>query len=284
MTIRARRSFIFTPGLKPEMFPKALACGVDMVCVELEDGIAPHDKSEARTHALNLFKDDGGFENVERILRINSIRTQFGLEDLQAVLKSERPPPALMLPKVMDAEEIIIVDDLLSEANKDCDLHPIIETNKGLENVFKIAAASKRIKTLFFGLIDMAAELRCKLTWEDLLYARSRVVHAAAKEGLDAIDGPYLDLSDNEGLKRYCEQARNLGFTGKGSINPKQVPIINDIFSPNDEEVKKAERILSIFEEANTGLVMVDGKLIEKPVLRQMQRTVEISKKLKSSK
>ena len=113
--------------------------------------------------------------------------------------------------------------------------------------------------------------------------ANSRVVHAAAKEGLDAIDGPYLDLSDSEGLKRYCEQARNLGFTGKGSINPKQVPIINDTFSPNDEEVKKAERILSIFEDANTGLVMVDGKLIEKPVLRQMQRTVEISNKLKSS-
>ena len=265
------------------MFPKALACGVDMVCVELEDGIAPHDKAEARKHALSLFKDDKGFENVERILRINSIRTQFGLEDLQAVLKSDTPPPALMLPKVMDAEEIIIVDDLLSEANKTCDLHPIIETNKGLENVFKIAAASKRIKTLFFGLIDMAAELRCKLTWEDLLYARSRVVHAAAREGLDAIDGPYLDLGDNEGLKRYCEQARNLGFTGKGSINPNQVPIINDIFSPNDEEVKKAQRILSVFEEANTGLVMVDGKLIEKPVLRQMQRTVDISKKLKST-
>ena len=108
MSIRARRSFIFTPGLKPEMFPKALACGVDMVCVELEDGIAPHDKEEARKHALNLFKDDKGFENVERILRINSIRTQFGLEDLHAVLKSENPPPALMLPKVMDAEEIII--------------------------------------------------------------------------------------------------------------------------------------------------------------------------------
>ena len=283
MTTRARRSFIFTPGLKPEMYPKALSCGVDMVCVELEDGIAPHEKAEARKYALNLFKDDKGSENVERILRVNSIRTQFGLEDLKAVLKSDTPPPALMLPKVMDAEEIIIVDDLLSQANKDCDLHPIIETNKGLENVFKIAAASKRIKTLFFGLIDMAAELRCKLTWEDLLYARSRVVHAAAKEGLDAIDGPYLDLSDNEGLKRYSEQARNLGFTGKGSINPKQVPIINDIFSPNDEEVKKAERILSVFEEANTGLVMVDGKLIEKPVLRQMQRTVDISKKLKSS-
>ena len=82
------------------MYPKALSCGVDMVCVELEDGIAPHDKAEARKHALELFKDDKGSENVERILRVNSIRTQFGLEDLQAVLNSDIPPPALMLPKV----------------------------------------------------------------------------------------------------------------------------------------------------------------------------------------
>ena len=283
MTSRARRSFIFTPGLKPEMFPKALNCGVDMVCVELEDGIAPKDKKLARENSIELFKTDSGHENVERILRINSIRTQFGLDDLNAVLNSEKPPPSLMLPKVMDAEEILIIDDLLTEAGKNCELHPIIETNKGLENVFRIASSSKRIKTLFFGLIDMAAELRCKLTWEDLLYARSRVVHAAARAGIDAIDGPYLDLQDQEGLEKYCEQARNLGFTGKGSINPKQVPIINKIFSPNKEEVAKAERILEIFGEADTGLVMVDGKLIEKPVLRQMQRTLDIAKKLNTS-
>ena len=282
MTSRARRSFIFTPGLKPEMFPKALNCGVDMVCVELEDGIAPKDKKSARETAIELFKNDEGQDQVERILRINSIRTKFGLEDLTAVLNSSKPPPALMIPKVMDAEEMLIIDDLLTEAEVKCDLHPIIETNKGLENVFKIASSSKRIKTLFFGLIDMAAELRCKLTWEDLLYARSRVVHAAAREGIDAIDGPYLDLQDPEGLERYCEQARNLGFTGKGSINPKQVPIINKIFSPSTQEVEKAERILKIFDEADTGLVMVDGKLIEKPVLRQMQRTLDISKKLKN--
>jgi len=281
MTSRARRSFIFTPGLKPEMFPKALNCGVDMVCVELEDGIAPKDKKSARETAIELFKNDESQDQVERILRINSIRTKFGLEDLTAVLNSSKPPPALMIPKVMDAEEMLIIDDLLTEAEVKCDLHPIIETNKGLENVFKIASSSKRIKTLFFGLIDMAAELRCKLTWEDLLYARSRVVHAAAREGIDAIDGPYLDLQDPEGLERYCEQARNLGFTGKGSINPKQVPIINKIFSPSTQEVEKAERILKIFDEADTGLVMVDGKLIEKPVLRQMQRTLDISKKLK---
>jgi (S)-citramalyl-CoA lyase len=262
------------------MFPKALRCGVDMVCVELEDGIAPKDKSSARDLSIALFEKDSGFEHVERILRINSVRTKFGLNDLNAVLSSDTPPPSLMLPKVMDAEEILIVDDLLTESGKECDLHPIIETNKGLENVFKIASSSKRIKTLFFGLIDMAAELRCKLSWEDLLYARSRVVHAAAKAGIDAIDGPYLDLQDEEGLEKYCEQARNLGFTGKGSINPKQVPIINKVFSPNKDEIAKAEKILKIFNEADTGLVMVDGKLIEKPVLRQMQRTIDISKNL----
>ena len=139
MISRARRSFIFTPGLKPEMFPKALNCGVDMVCVELEDGIGPKDKKSARETAIELFRNDEGKEQVERILRINSIRTKFGLEDLNAVLNSSKPPPSLMLPKVMDAEEILIIDDLLSEAEVECDLHPIIETNKGLENVFNIA-------------------------------------------------------------------------------------------------------------------------------------------------
>ena len=280
--LKVRRSFIFTPGLHPEMFPKAIASGADMVCIELEDGIAINDKEQARKNTIEALKTLEVKNDVELVVRFNNQRTKFGLLDLEAFISSKVNLKAIMLPKVKTPDEITFIDDLLTDCNLDTDLHVIMETNEALENIYNIAHASKRIVALYFGGVDMAAELRCKLTWEDLLYARSRVVHAAAKEGLDAIDGPYLDLSDSDGLKRYCEQARDLGFTGKGSINPKQVPIINNIFSPNDEEVKKAERILSIFEDANTGLVMVDGKLIEKPVLRQMKRTVEISNKLKS--
>ena len=124
--LRPRRSFIFTPGLKPEMFPKAVKSGVDMVCIELEDGIAPKDKNEAREKALSIFQNQTIPKNVEVILRINSIRSLFGLDDIRAILSTDFPPPAIMLPKVNDAEEVKIIDDLLNERGHNCELHPII--------------------------------------------------------------------------------------------------------------------------------------------------------------
>ncbi len=275
--IRPRRSFIFTPGLKPEMFPKALASGVDMVCIELEDGIAPKDKSVARSRALGIFGKEKMPDDVEVILRINSIRSSFGLDDLRAILDTDNPPPAIMLPKVNDPQDVSIVDELLSERGHNCRLHPIIETNSGLEKVYDIAKCSSRIETLFFGLIDMAAELRCKLAWDQLLYARSRVVHAAASAGLDAIDGPFMDLEDPQGNIAQAMLARDLGFSGKGSIHPKQVADLNTVFTPSKEQIQQAKKITTLFEEADTGLVMVDGKLIEKPVLREMYRILAIS-------
>lgn len=275
--IRPRRSFIFTPGLKPEMFPKALASGVDMVCIELEDGIAPKDKNVARGRALEIFGNQEMPDDVEVILRINSIRSSFGLDDVRAILDTDNPPPAIMLPKVNDPQDVCILDDLLSERGHNCRLHPIIETNSGLEKVYDIAKCSSRIETLFFGLIDMAAELRCKLAWDQLLYARSRVVHAAASTGLDAIDGPFMDLEDPAGNIEQAILARDLGFSGKGSIHPKQVEDLNNVFTPSEDQIRQAKKITTIFEEADTGLVMVDGKLIEKPVLREMYRILAIS-------
>lgn len=275
--IRPRRSFIFTPGLKPEMFPKALASGVDMVCIELEDGIAPKDKNLARGRALEIFGKEKMPDDVEVILRINSIRSSFGLDDLRAILDATNPPPAIMLPKVNDPQDVNIVDELLSERGHNCRLHPIIETNSGLEKVYDIAKCSSRIETLFFGLIDMAAELRCKLAWDQLLYARSRVVHAAASAGLDAIDGPFMDLEDPQGNIAQAILARDLGFSGKGSIHPKQVADLNTVFTPSRDQIQQAKKITKLFEEADTGLVMVDGKLIEKPVLREMYRILAIS-------
>ena len=279
--IQPRRSFIFTPGLKPEMYPKALASGTDMVCIELEDGIAPKDKEEARKKALNLFKDKQVDDGIERIIRINSVREHFGILDLQEILISDNPPPAIMLPKVKTPDEVVLVDTLLSEKGHDCRLHVIIETNEGLENAYDIGSSSSRIEALFFGGIDMAAELRCKNEWEPLLYARSRVVHAASSNGLDVIDVPYLDLEDMEGMKNLAIKARDLGFTGKGSVHPKQIRILNEVFTPDIHAIKRAKRILDTFRQADTGLVVIDGKLIEKPVIREMQRIVSIAEKLK---
>jgi (S)-citramalyl-CoA lyase len=263
------------------MYPKALASGTDMVCIELEDGIAPKDKEEARKKALNLFKDKQVDDGIERIIRINSVREHFGILDLQEILISENPPPAIMLPKVKTPDEVVWVDTLLNEKGHDCRLHVIIETNEGLENAYDIGSSSSRIEALFFGGIDMAAELRCKNEWEPLLYARSRVVHAASSNGLDVIDVPYLDLEDMEGMKSLAIKARDLGFTGKGSVHPKQIGILNEVFTPDIKTIKRAERILATFHQADTGLVVIDGKLIEKPVIREMQRIVSIAEKLK---
>ena len=279
--IQPRRSFIFTPGLKPEMFPKALQSGTDMVCVELEDGIAPKDKEIARNLAIKLFEKKQDNDGVERILRINSIREKFGIDDVQAILETSNPPTALMMPKVKTSQEVKLLDDLLTEKKHDCRLHVIIETNEGLENSFEIASCSKRIDALFFGGVDMSAELRCANKWEPLLYARSRIVHAAASAGIDAIDVPYLDLEDLEGMKREAIKAKELGFSGKGSIHPKQIPIINQVFTPSKDIIERAKKITSTFESANTGLVVIDGKLIEKPVLREMYRILSIAEKIK---
>ncbi len=275
--VRPRRSFIFTPGLKPDMFPKALACGSDIVCVELEDGIAPKDKAEARRLALALFEKPQADDGVERILRINSIREKFGIDDVQAILASATPPPALMMPKVRTPDEVVMLDNLLSERGHATRLHIIIETNAGLEACHEIAHCSSRIDAMFFGGVDMAAELRCDNTWEPLLYARSRVVHAAASAGLDVVDVPYLDLEDHAGMVAAARQAKALGFSGKGAIHPKQIGALNEVFTPSDEDIARARRIFATFEQADTGLVVIDGKLIEKPVLRDMYRIIAIA-------
>ncbi|MEO1491580.1 MAG: aldolase/citrate lyase family protein [Pseudomonadota bacterium] len=173
-----------------------------------------------------------------------------------------------------------MLDDLLTERGHATRLHIIIETNQGLEHAYGIAHCSDRIDALFFGGVDMAAELRCENAWEPLLYARSRVVHAAAAAGLDVIDVPYLDLEDPDGMVLAAQQAKALGFSGKGSIHPKQIAALNEVFTPTEAEIARARRIIETFEAADTGLVVIDGKLIEKPVLRDMYRILAIADRM----
>lgn len=277
---RPRRSFIFTPALKPEMYAKALASGADIVCVELEDGVAPQHKDQARANMLKMFAQPQADDGVERLVRINSPREAFGIADIAAILATETPPPGLMVPKVKSPDEIRALDDLLTEAGHPTRLQVIIETNAGLEAASEIARSSPRIDALLFGGVDMAAELRCDLSWETLLYARSRVVHAAAGAGVDVIDVPYLDLEDPEGMVIAAKQAKALGFSGKGSIHPKQIAALNDVFTPSEEEIERARTIIRTFEEADSGLVVINGKLIEKPVLRDMYRVVAIAERI----
>ena len=208
------------------------------------------------------------------------MREHFGIEDVNAVLASTTPPPALMMPKVRAPDEVVMLDQLLTEAGHATRLHAIIETNEGLEAAFEIARCSDRIDAMFFGGADMAAELRCVNSYDTLLYARSRVVHAAAAAGLDVIDVPFLDLDDPDGMRVEAEKVRDLGFAGKGSVHPKQIAALNEVFTPSTDKIAHARRIIAEFEKADTGLVVIDGKLIEKPVLREMHRIVAIADRM----
>lgn len=272
--IQKRRSFIFCPGNRPDMIPKALKSGADMVCIDLEDAIIPEHKSLSRIETIKAFENIESPTGVETLIRINDVNSEDGKKDIDLILNANNTASGLMLPKIQTIEEIIILENKIKEKNKDLNLHIIIETNQGLENAWSIAHSSSLIKSLLFGGVDMSADLGCNGDWFSLLYARSRVVHAAAGAGIDSIDVPFLDLEDMEGMNTEAQKSKNLGFSGKGSIHPKQIEQLNKVFTPSEEEIAYASKVIKAFNEASDGLVVVDGKLIEKPVLRTALKTI----------
>ena len=272
--IQKRRSFIFCPGNRPDMIPKALSSRADMVCIDLEDAIIPDHKNIARIETVKAFDNLFIPKGVETLIRINDVNSQDGIEDIEAILNTNIAVSGLMLPKIQSVEEIIILENKIKEKDKDLNLHIIIETNRGLEKAWDIAQSSSLIKSLLFGGVDMSADLGCNGDWLSLLYARSKVVHAAAGAGIDSIDVPFLDLDDMKGMNNEAKKSKDLGFSGKGSIHPKQIDQLNQIFTPSEEEVVYANKVIKAFNDASDGLVVVDGKLIEKPVLRTALKTI----------
>tara|TARA_B100001175_G_scaffold287526_1_gene270034 strand:+ start:312 stop:1160 length:849 start_codon:yes stop_codon:yes gene_type:complete len=272
--IQKRRSFIFCPGNKSDMIPKALSSGADMVCIDLEDAIIPEHKNISRVSTVKAFEEISIPNGVETLIRINDVNSKEGKDDIQAILNSKNTASGLMLPKIQSVDEIIDLESQIKLANKNLNLHIIIETNMGLQNAWNIAQSSSLIKSLLFGGVDMSADLGCNGDWLSLLYARSRVVHAAAGAGIDSIDVPFLDLEDMDGMRNEAQKSKNLGFSGKGSIHPKQIESLNKVFTPSSEEIAYANKVIKAFNEASDGLVVVDGKLIEKPVLRTALKTV----------
>jgi (S)-citramalyl-CoA lyase len=223
---------------------------------------------------LELFAEPHTDDGIEHIVRINALSTDDGKGDMAAILAADRPPPAIMLPKVNSPEDVRSVADTFDENGLETSIQAIIETNKALEAAYEIAHATPRLDALLFGAVDLAAELRCENSWEAMLYARSRTVHAAAAADIDVIDVPWLDLDNMGGLGHEAKASNGLGFTGKAAIHPKQIATINEIFSPDPDAVAYARKVIEAFADADTGVVVVDGKLIERPVLRTLHRVL----------
>src|SRR5271168_641147 len=220
--IRAR-SWLFTPATRPDRFANAAAAGADVVILDLEDAVAPKDKAQARTTALDYLAGNSA-DGTLRALRVNGLDTRAGISDLDALLGSRAAPDFLVLPKTETAGHLQILDRLLAAAGKDTRLIGLVESARGLAAVTAIATATPRLAGLMLGAADMAADLGAATAWEPLAFARARLIAACALAGLTPIDAPFFDIRDEAGLKREVVAAVAFGF---GANHPAQIGAIN---------------------------------------------------------
>ncbi|MEM1077009.1 MAG: CoA ester lyase [Pseudomonadota bacterium] len=267
-----RRSLLFTPATRLAAVPKGLASGVDCLCLDLEDAVPPEQKAAARADAIAFL--DG---NPRKALRINGVRTRAGLSDLTAVAEAAPQAGLLLLPKVEAAADLALVDAILNEAGASMALGALIESAAGLEDVAAIARATPRLDMLLFGAVDLAADLGLGSGDAPLAYARSRVVHAGKGAGLQVLDVPELAFRDLDHVAVRARAARDYGFTGKAAIHPSNVAPIQAAFTPSEDEIAEARRVMAAHAAAPSGLVELNGRLIEAPVIRAMQARLEVA-------
>jgi len=270
------RSLLFVPATRPDRFAGAAASGADVVIVDLEDAVPPAGKDAARGHAVAWLATPGG-DGPTRALRINSPRTAEGLRDVVALVDRRVAPDLLVVPKVDHAAELALLAGVLDGAAADVRFLPLVETARGLGAADAIAAAP-RVAGLVLGGADLAADLGCAFAWEPLLFARARLVQAAATAGVAAIDFPWLDVAATAGLADEVAAVRRLGFAGKLAIHPKHVAAINAGFAPTADEVARAERIVAA-AAAGDGVCVVDGRMVDAPVVRAAQRALALARR-----
>ena len=268
-----RRSTLFVGGLALDALPAALASGADLVCIDLEDAVPPERKDEARAAVVEALASLSVPAGVQLISRINAMGSIEGPVDLRA-LATESPVRGLLLPKVETADEVRRAGDALDELGARIDLYAIIETPEGLEHCMAIGRGHPRLKALFFGGFDLSTALGCAMAWEPLLYARSRVVHAAAGAGIECLDSPYADIADLDGLRESCGRIKALGMTGRAAKHASQVEAINAAFTPTAAELDRARRIVEAFRADPTRPLVFDGKLVELPTIKRMEKLV----------
>jgi (S)-citramalyl-CoA lyase len=268
-TVRTR-SWLFTPATRPDRFAKAAAAGADVAILDLEDAVAPADKAQARTTALDYLADNP-VDGALHALRINGLDTRGGISDLDALLGSRAAPDFVVLPKTEAAGHLQILDRLLTATGKDARLIGLIESARGLAAVEAIATATPRLAGLMLGAADMAADLGAATAWEPLAFARGRLIAACALAGVTPIDAPFFDIRDEDGLKQEVAAAVALGFAAKAAIHPAQVGAINAALTPSAEAVQKARAILA---ENAKGVGTVDGQMIDEAVARKARRTL----------
>jgi (S)-citramalyl-CoA lyase len=268
--VSATRSWLFTPGTRPDRFAKASAVGADVAIIDLEDSVAPNEKESAREVTLGYLASPRS-ARARLALRINGLDKAAGVADVNALLHRRTWPDFLVLPKTETSGHLQILDRLLAAAGANTHLIGIVESAAGLAAVEAISAATPRLAGLMLGAADLAADLGADAAWEPLAFARSRLVAASALHAVMPIDSPFFDIHDERGLREETGRAVALGFEAKAAIHPNQIAIINAALTPTEAAVAKARAIIA---ENAKGVGTVGGEMIDEAVARKARRVL----------
>jgi len=277
---------LYIPGNNPAMIQQGGVYGADSILLDLEDAVALNQKDAARTLVRNMINVID-FYDSEVCVRVNHLSTPFGLADLEAIVPLQ--PSAIRYPKTESAEEVaellkIIekIEDRHGLSHNKMTLHAMIETAMGVQNVFDIASKFDRVDAITIGGQDLTADMNIVYTPDGagIDFARKRIVMAAKASHIDVIDTVFPDVNDEEGLRRETEYAKKIGFTGKAVINPRQIEIIHDVYTPTEEEIRKAYRIVKEFKinsAAGIGVFAIDGKMIDAPIVTRAEYILRLA-------
>jgi len=275
------RSMLFIPGNKEKLLSKVATVNSDGVVLDLEDSVPFSEKDVARRLILGILDTLEQYKKKVYV-RVNGLSTGFIKKDISGIIHKNLD--GLMIPKVETAKEVKDIEEIVRciAVDKKLDannlrFHVTLETALGVINAYEIANSSKRIEAVSFGAEDFTLDIGATRTIEgcELFYSRSKILLCAKAAGVLAMDTVFSDLSDEEGLVRDSKNSKMLGFDGKYVIHPKQVAIVNKVFTPSDEEIEFAKKVIVAFKEAdrkNQGVITVEGKMIDAPILEKAKR------------
>ena len=260
--------WLYVPGDRPDRFAKAIAASPAII-LDLEDAVAADRKNEARQNVCACVRRRPTTTKIA--VRINSLSTLDGLQDVSDLIRASAVPDAFLIPKVEDEAILRMLDQLLSTANASAELFALIESPRGVARAAEIATATPRLTTLMFGAADYAAALGREAGDLDFAFPASVIVNAAASAGLVAFDTPFFVLNDAAAIENACRAARRLGFHGKAAIHPNQVEMIERIFAPTSAELARARDIVA---RADEGAAAVGGEMVDAAMLRWARRLI----------
>ncbi|OFW02839.1 MAG: hypothetical protein A3I61_11995 [Acidobacteria bacterium RIFCSPLOWO2_02_FULL_68_18] len=277
------RSLLFVPGTRQDRFEKAMQAGADAVAFDLEDAVEAAHKERARALIAEFFAKPASTAAL-RLVRFNAVQTELGAADL-AYFRDIEGYDGILLPKVETSGALETVARAFAgrrPPRPTPPLLPLVESPRAILRVADIASAAAPVAALLFGAEDLTAQLSVPRTveGEELLVARGQVVLAAAAVGAEPIDAVFTNLDDLGALRRDADRARAVGFRGKMAIHPRQVPVINDVFTPSAVEVERARRVVEAFERARAageGVARMDDQMVELPVVERARRTLALA-------